>query len=84
MIKVAIVEENETVRESLETITNLAAVCQCVGAWGTAKEALPMLWNGDSGRPSRREARTVNRKRREAKLPIWGARQERGRCYTCG
>ncbi len=44
MIKVAIVEENKTVRESLETITNLAADCQCVGAWGTAKEALPMLW----------------------------------------
>ncbi len=44
MIKVAIVEENKTVRESLETITNLAAVCQCVGAWGTAQEALPMLW----------------------------------------
>jgi len=44
MINVAIVEENKTVRESLETITNLAAGCQCVGAWGTAEEALQGLW----------------------------------------
>lgn len=43
MIKVAIVEDNKTVRESLETIVNLASGCQCVGAWGTAEEALQML-----------------------------------------
>jgi len=43
MIKVAIVEGNKTVRESLETIVGLAVGCQCVGAWGTAEEALPGL-----------------------------------------
>jgi DNA-binding NarL/FixJ family response regulator len=42
-IKIVIVEENKTVRESLEAITNLAVGCRCVGAWGTAEEALPML-----------------------------------------
>jgi DNA-binding NarL/FixJ family response regulator len=44
VIRVAIVEENKTVREGLETIVNLASGCRCVGAWGTAEEALPMLW----------------------------------------
>jgi DNA-binding NarL/FixJ family response regulator len=43
MIKVAIVEGNRTVRESLETLVNLATGCQCVGAWSSAEEALPKL-----------------------------------------
>lgn len=43
MIRVAIVEDNRTVRESLETIVNLAPGCECVGAWGTAEEALRLL-----------------------------------------
>ncbi len=43
MIRVAIVEDNRTVRESLETIVNLAPGCQCVGAWATAEEALRLL-----------------------------------------
>ncbi len=43
MINVAIVEDNKTVRESLETIVNLATDCRCVGAWGDAEEALRMV-----------------------------------------
>ena len=43
MIKVAIIEDNSTIRESLETMVNLAPDCQCVGAWGTAEDALRML-----------------------------------------
>ncbi|HOW64003.1 MAG TPA: response regulator transcription factor [Candidatus Paceibacterota bacterium] len=43
MIKVAIIEDNATVREGLETIVNLAPECVCVGAWSTAEEGLRML-----------------------------------------
>ncbi len=43
MIKVAIIEDNSTIRESLETMVNLAPGCQCVGAWGTAEDALRLL-----------------------------------------
>lgn len=43
MIKVAIVEDNPTVRESLEAIVNLASGCQCVGAWSNAEDALRLL-----------------------------------------
>ena len=43
MIKVAIIEDNRTVRESLETIVNLAPGCQCVGTWSTAEDGLRLL-----------------------------------------
>ena len=43
MIKVAIVEDNPTIRESLKTIVSLAEDCQCVGCWGTAEDALKVL-----------------------------------------
>jgi DNA-binding NarL/FixJ family response regulator len=43
MIKVAIIEDNSTIRESLETMVNLAPGCQCVGAWGTAEDALRVV-----------------------------------------
>jgi len=43
MIKAAIVEDNPTIRESLKTIINGAPDCKCVGAWGTAEEALQKL-----------------------------------------
>lgn len=42
-IKVAVVEGNQTVRESLSTIIGLAADCCCVGAWESAEEALRCL-----------------------------------------
>jgi len=45
MIKVAIVEGNQTVRQSLETIVNLAPGCRCIGTSGTADEALQTLRN---------------------------------------
>ena len=40
MIRVAIIEDNPTVRQSLETIVGMADDCQCVGAWGAAEEGL--------------------------------------------
>jgi DNA-binding NarL/FixJ family response regulator len=43
MIKVAIVEDNPTIRESLKTIVSLAEDCECVGTWGTAEDALKVL-----------------------------------------
>lgn len=43
MIKVAIVEDNKTTREGLETIVNLSADFRCVCACGTAEEALLVL-----------------------------------------
>jgi len=43
MIKVAIVEDNSTIRETLATIVSHASGCQCVGAWDTAEEGLRML-----------------------------------------
>jgi DNA-binding NarL/FixJ family response regulator len=43
MIKVAIIEDNPTIRDSLETMVNHAPDYQCVGAWGTAEDALRML-----------------------------------------
>jgi DNA-binding NarL/FixJ family response regulator len=43
MIKVAIVEDNKTTREGLETIINLSAACRCVCTCATAEEALRML-----------------------------------------
>ena len=39
----AVVEENLTVREGLQTIINLSPGCQCVGAWSTANQTLAML-----------------------------------------
>ena len=45
MIRVAIIEDNSTIRESLETMVNLAAGCQCVGAWGSAEDALRVVRN---------------------------------------
>jgi len=48
MIRVAIIEDNSTVRESLQTIVNTASGCQCVGAWGTAEEGLRMLGKQDA------------------------------------
>ena len=44
-IEVAIIEDNSTIRRSLETIVNRARGCQCVGAWGTGEEALRLLRN---------------------------------------
>jgi DNA-binding NarL/FixJ family response regulator len=43
MIKVAIVEDNKTTREGLETIINLAQGYQCVCACATAEEALRLI-----------------------------------------
>lgn len=40
MIKVAIVEDNPTIRESLKTIVEHSGDCECSGTWGTAEEAL--------------------------------------------
>jgi len=45
MIRVAIIEDNSTIRESLETMVNLAPGCQCVGAWGSAEDALRVVRN---------------------------------------
>ena len=45
MIRVAIIEDNSTIRESLETMVNLAAGCHCVGAWGSAEDALRVVRN---------------------------------------
>lgn len=41
--RVAVVEENLTVREGLQTIINLSPGCQCVGAWSTTNQTLAML-----------------------------------------
>jgi DNA-binding NarL/FixJ family response regulator len=43
MIKIAIVEDDRTTREGLETVINLAAGFQCVGACMTAEDALLLL-----------------------------------------
>lgn len=43
MIKVAIVEDNKTTREGLETIINLAPGYQCVCACPTAEDALRLI-----------------------------------------
>lgn len=43
MIKVAIVEDNKTTREGLETLINLSPDFRCVGACSTAEEALRVL-----------------------------------------
>jgi DNA-binding NarL/FixJ family response regulator len=43
MIKVAIVEDNKTTREGLETIINLAPGYQCVCACATAEDALRLI-----------------------------------------
>ena len=43
MIKVAIVEDNRTTREGLETIVNLSGDFQCVCTCSTAEEALKVL-----------------------------------------
>src|SRR5271169_4067585 len=43
MIKIAIVEDDKTTREGLETIINLAAGFQCVCTCTTAEEALRTL-----------------------------------------
>jgi DNA-binding NarL/FixJ family response regulator len=43
MIKIAIVEDSRTTRESLETIVNLSADCRCACACDTAEEALRQL-----------------------------------------
>ena len=43
MTKVAIVEDNKTTREGLETIVNLAPDFQCVGTCASAEEALQVL-----------------------------------------
>jgi len=43
MIKVAIVEDNKTTREGLETIVNLSADFRCVVTCATAEEALKVL-----------------------------------------
>ncbi len=43
MIKVAIVEDNKTTREGLETIINLAPRYQCVCACPTAEDALKLI-----------------------------------------
>ncbi len=40
MVKVAIVEDNKTTRESLETIINLSPDYQCICVCQTAEEAL--------------------------------------------
>jgi DNA-binding NarL/FixJ family response regulator len=43
MIKVAIVEDNRTTREGLETIVNLSPDCRCVCTCATAEDALRLL-----------------------------------------
>ncbi len=43
MTKVAIVEDNRTTREGLETIVNLSTDFRCVGTCSTAEEALQKL-----------------------------------------
>jgi DNA-binding NarL/FixJ family response regulator len=43
MVKVAIVEDNKTTREGLETIVNLSADYRCVCVCDTAEEALALL-----------------------------------------
>jgi len=43
MIKVAIVEDNKTTREGLETIVNLSSDFRCVCTCSTAEEALAVL-----------------------------------------
>jgi DNA-binding NarL/FixJ family response regulator len=43
MVKVAIVEDNKTTRESLETIVNLSPDYRCVCACQTAEEALRLI-----------------------------------------
>src|SRR5437870_13414503 len=43
MIKVAVVEDNRTTREGLETIINLSPDHRCVCACATAEEALSQL-----------------------------------------
>ena len=43
MVKVAIVEDNKTTREGLETIINLSEEYRCVCACATAEDALQQL-----------------------------------------
>ncbi len=43
MTKVAIVEDNKTTREGLETIVNLSPDFRCVGTCSSAEEALKVL-----------------------------------------
>lgn len=43
MIKIAIVEDSKTTRESLETMVNLSSDCRCVCACDTGEEALRQL-----------------------------------------
>ncbi|MBI2515969.1 MAG: response regulator transcription factor [Opitutae bacterium] len=43
LIKVAVVEDNKTTREGLESIINLAAGCRCVCVCPTAEDALRLL-----------------------------------------
>jgi len=43
MVKVAIVEDNKTTREGLETIVNLSPDCRCVCTCSTAEDALRVL-----------------------------------------
>jgi DNA-binding NarL/FixJ family response regulator len=43
MVKVAIVEDNKTTRESLETIINLSPDCRCVCVCETAEDALRLI-----------------------------------------
>jgi DNA-binding NarL/FixJ family response regulator len=43
MIKIAIVEDNKTTREGLETIVNLSPDCRCVCVCETAEEALRLI-----------------------------------------
>lgn len=43
MVKIAIVEDNKTTRESLETIINLSSDCKCICICETAEEALTAI-----------------------------------------
>ncbi len=43
MVKVAIVEDNKTTREGLETIINLSPDCRCICVCETAEEALRLI-----------------------------------------
>ena len=43
MVQVAIVEDNKTTREALETIVNLSPDCRCVCVCETAEDALRMI-----------------------------------------
>ena len=43
MTKVAIVEDNKTTREGLETIVNLSPDFRCVATCATAEDALRVL-----------------------------------------